>query len=253
MNNKTKLVAFHGEDSIKAKYLKRLEEHRLADQIVKGQYWEEGKGCAVGCTLHSSNHAAYETELGIPQVLARLEDSIFEGLPNAEALEWPGKFLSAIQPGADLSLVWPRFAHWLLVDPKDGVIRFASGEGIEAIKNVAILFDRLINGEKVSQSEWLNAASSAGWSAARSAARAAMAAWSARSSAANAAWSAARSAARAAMAAENAAMAAANAAWSAEGAAERAAWSAANAADSAEGAAESLQAKKLIELLEEAK
>jgi hypothetical protein len=52
------MKTFHGRLSIKKKYVARVRGHRLADQIVKGKYWENGKGCAVGCTVHSASHAA---------------------------------------------------------------------------------------------------------------------------------------------------------------------------------------------------
>jgi hypothetical protein len=48
---------------------------------------------------------AYERELGIPKVLAHLEDEVFEGLPATIANDWPELFLSAVRPGADLSNV----------------------------------------------------------------------------------------------------------------------------------------------------
>jgi hypothetical protein len=48
---------------------------------------------------------AYETELGIPVMLARLEDWIFEGLPVERAKLWPKQFLTTIKSGSDLSLV----------------------------------------------------------------------------------------------------------------------------------------------------
>jgi hypothetical protein len=96
------MEAYHGDEAIKAKYVSRVKAHAEADEIVKGQYWQEGKGCAVGCTIHSGNHAAYETELGMPRWMAKLEDTIFEGLPNARAMKWPLEFLEAIKPGVDL-------------------------------------------------------------------------------------------------------------------------------------------------------
>lgn len=89
------MKAFHNDPKIKAKYLKRVRAHAKADEIVKGRYWEDGKGCAVGCTIHSSNHSAYETELGIPRILARLEDTLFENLPNVLAKTWPYKDISS--------------------------------------------------------------------------------------------------------------------------------------------------------------
>ena len=90
------LLAYHSNPAIRKEYLQRVIDHRAADQISKGRYWEDGKGCAVGCTIHSGNHASYEKELGIPSELAYLEDFIFEDLPNARAMMWPEQFLAAI-------------------------------------------------------------------------------------------------------------------------------------------------------------
>ena len=109
---KKKMVAFHGDPKIKQKYLDRVAAHRKADELVQGKTWRDGKGCAVGCTLHAYKHKLYESELGIPEILARLEDRIFEGLQPSEAQEWPQRFLAAPKPGADLSLVGWKFLYW---------------------------------------------------------------------------------------------------------------------------------------------
>jgi hypothetical protein len=108
------MLSYHSDPAIKARYLARVEGHAAADEIIKGQYWETGKGCAVGCTVHGASHADFERELGIPQMLAWLEDVIFEGLPNRAAKTWPERFLSSIEPGADLSPVGWQLLHWLL-------------------------------------------------------------------------------------------------------------------------------------------
>jgi len=110
----TTLLAFHGDPEIKTRYLHRVELHAAADEIIHGTYWERGKGCAVGCTVHSSLHANYETDLGIPRMLAKLEDRLFEGMTNGSAKTFPARFLNAITPGADLSRVGWQFLHWLL-------------------------------------------------------------------------------------------------------------------------------------------
>jgi hypothetical protein len=184
----TTMLAYHGNEAEKVSILAQLRAHHDADEIIKGHYWEGGKGCAVGCTIHSGNHAEYETRFGIPQALARLEDTIFENLPNGTAKEWPLRFMGAIKPGADLSRVSWQFLHWLLTDE-------AVNPGInhplvrDAIKQCADVLIPLTKGQKTDESAE---------SAARSAER----------SAASAAWSAARSA-------ESAASAAASAAWSA--------------------------------------
>src|ERR1700738_2285590 len=112
------MIAYHGKWTEKNDILIQLHKHKAADEIIKGVYWEDGKGCAVGCTLHSGDHAEYEPRFRIPQALARLEDQIFEKLPNEKAKEWPVAFMDAITPGADLSRVHWKFLHWILTDDK---------------------------------------------------------------------------------------------------------------------------------------
>lgn len=184
------MQAYHGDPQIKADILAQLAAHREADELVKGQYWEDGKGCAVGCTLHSGDHAEYEPRFGIPQMLAWLEDRIFEGLPNVEAQAWPEKFMAAIEPGADLSRVGWQFLHWLLTDEtvNPGI---ADPSVKDAVKQCADVVLPLAEGDPADES--------AAWSAARAAESAAWsAAESATWSAAGAAWRAAESAAESA-------------------------------------------------------
>jgi hypothetical protein len=116
--------AFHNDPAIKALYLARVRAHRAADEIVHGYYWENGHGCGVGCTIHGSSHAAYEADLGIPRILARLEDSIFEALDSPDDTMWPEQFLDAIPVGAILSMVWPHFALALLSDNQYGILQY---------------------------------------------------------------------------------------------------------------------------------
>ena len=109
------MEAYHGKEEIKQKYLDRVLAHREADEIIKGQYWENGKGCAVGCTIHDSSHASYETELGLPEWLALLEDKLFEDMPNEDAKLFPEKFLLAIPIGAkNFDLVKWKFLRFVL-------------------------------------------------------------------------------------------------------------------------------------------
>jgi hypothetical protein len=116
----TKLIAFHGDAQIKAKYLARVRAHQAADELVHGTYWQGGKGCAVGCTIHGNNHDDYEKQLGIPVALAFLEDRMFETFTNGKAKDWPEQFLTVIPVGADLSGVIPQFMSWLMLDETHG-------------------------------------------------------------------------------------------------------------------------------------
>jgi hypothetical protein len=200
------VLAYLGKQSVKDTFLSRVRQHREADEIVQGYgYWQDGKGCAVGCTIHidgdGNPHEQYETQLGIPSQIARLEDAIFEGLPTDLAKLWPERFLTAIKPGADISRVWHQFASWLLSDSQ---LLTITDENREAISAVVRLHAHAAAGEQPSEAAW-SAASEAAWSAASAAAS---------DAASEAAWSAARAAAYAA-ARDAASEAASEAAWSA--------------------------------------
>ena len=172
------MIAYLGNPQIKTDIIAQLEAHRRADQIVKGQYWQNGKGCAVGCTIHSGQHSEYEPRFGIPSLLAGLEDCIFEGLPNDRAMDWPVRFMSAVPVGADLEMVWPRFALWML----DG-LEVKEKDVIDAIAGVRSLYVEWLEAKIIpSPSRW-DAAARAAWAAggawAARAARGAGAAWAA--------------------------------------------------------------------------
>lgn len=160
------MLAFHGSQELKDFVLNQLAIHREADKLVKGQYWENGKGCAVGCTLQAislrngkeiehGDHQNYESELGIPRIIAKLEDRFFEALPNGESQNWPEKFTNAIVPGADLTMVWPKFAYWLLTEE---VPPHTKNEKVKvALAEVAALYKEWIDGTKPITERWLNA------------------------------------------------------------------------------------------------
>ncbi len=236
------MEAYHSNPELKAQFVALITAHEAADEIVQGTYWNDGRGCAVGCSIDSlnritgtrhshDNHAAYESLIGVPRILARLEDGIFEGLPLDVAKTWPRRFAEAIRPGADLSGVWTCFAVWLLTDAEHGVIRFAKNKRQRtAIQAVAELYSRQIAGETISKNAWQSAAD-----------------------AADAAYADAAYDAYAAYAAADAAYAA-YAAYDAYAAACAAAYAAAaaDAADAAKQQARIVQADKLIALLEAA-
>src|ERR1044072_6143915 len=101
----TTLKAFHNDVAIKTKYLKRVRAHQKAEELIRGVGWECGKGCAVGCTLEEYNHAKYETDLGIPEWLAHVEDTLFEGMSVEKSKTWPEEFLKAAPVGAKLDKI----------------------------------------------------------------------------------------------------------------------------------------------------
>ena len=150
----SELRAYHNSRELKDHYIARVSAHRAADELIQGTGWKGGKGCAVGCVLDAYDHARYPIELGIPEVLAHLEDRIFEGLAPSDAMPWPEAFLGAIRPGADLSLVWPRFAVWLLT------VELSKWRA-PTIDAVVALYERRIAGDEPTVAEWKAAAAAA--------------------------------------------------------------------------------------------
>jgi hypothetical protein len=219
----TPLRTFPDPQKPKAFYIKRVRQHRAADELIRGTGWNGHRGCAIGCTLECYEPRLYPALLGIPTVIAHLEDWLFENLPEGH-LDWPEQFLDAIPENADLSGVFSAWCVRLLDRCLDRV-----GDGEEPWRNQvrkAIQDVRNLHATNTTKHapELVTAA-----------------AWAAAAAEAEAAGEAGAAAARAAEA-EAAAEAAAWAAWAAA--------RAAGAAGAATRAAEvQQQAKDLLELL----
>ena len=164
------MIAYHDDKKVKDKYVKRFRAHMKADEVVQGVSWESNgttRGCAVGCTLNKYSHKAFETELGIPEDVARLLDTLFEGLPAKDAPKFALDFLLAVKPGSDLTRIRFKFCAFLM---REALVRV---EGLtlaaELKKQVldAVRGSLKLNEEEVPLE---SAAWSAAWSAARSAA-----------------------------------------------------------------------------------
>lgn len=95
MKNK-QISAWNGLQETKNYYLKRMLAHVKADEIAQGVWWEDGKGCAIGCLLHDDNPSYIETELGIPTWVGYLVEKLFEGLENNDAKSFPIEFIKAV-------------------------------------------------------------------------------------------------------------------------------------------------------------
>jgi hypothetical protein len=253
------MLSFHGKQEIKDKYLNRVIKHRELDNIIQGIGWENGKGCAVGCTLENYNHSRYPMELGLPEWLARLEDKIFEELPKEKAMLWPERFLDAIPVGVCVEKV----KHIISIKRMERLLeiqnKLLEKHNEQYIVDTINSIKLVINCHKLELNEqycdW------SAWAAAESAAESARSlSWSARS--ARSAWAAARSSAEladSAWAAAESAESAADSSWAAAQSSARsarsaadslaAAWAAQSAADSSWAAAWEVEANTLIECL----
>jgi hypothetical protein len=108
------MLSYHNDISIKEKYVKRMQDHIAADELIRGVGFESGRGCAVGCTLNNYAHSQYPVELGIPEWLARLEDRLFENMSKKKSKTFPLLFLEAIKPGVDLEKIKAPFLIFIL-------------------------------------------------------------------------------------------------------------------------------------------
>ena len=194
----------------------QVTAHVAADSIAQRIYWDEDskRGCFIGCLAHSGDPRINEQTYGLPVMVQRIAESIFESLPEDEAKAFFAALPDAVGcDGKDLSKVgWQFLAAELRALP-------------EQPDEIQVVIDSVIAGMDL-------LASGQEWAAADAAVRAARAAWAAARAAdaaadadARAAWAAVRTApaawaaARAADAADAAAWAADAAAWAADAAA----------------------------------
>ena len=163
--------------------------HVAADSIVQGIYWdtENNKGCFIGCLAKNDDPVTNEETYGLPIMVQRIAENIFEELPADQAKAFFAALPDAVScDGKDLSKVgWQFLAAELRSLPEQH-------EEVQAVINSVITgMDLLASGQV--------------WSAA---ARAAAAAARAAAWAAGAAAAAARAGAAAAARADAAANAA---------------------------------------------
>jgi hypothetical protein len=158
----------------------QVAAHVAADSIAQGIYWDEGnkRGCFIGCLAHSDDPEINEQTYGLPVMVQRIAESIFEALPAYEAEAFFAALPDAVGcDGKDLSKVgWQFLAAELRALP-------AQPAEIQVVIDPVIAgMDLLASGQ-----EWADAAA-----ADAAAANAARAAWDAVAWAADAAADAAR-------------------------------------------------------------
>lgn len=158
--------------TLAAAVMAELEWHRQQDNFIQGIYWTKGKGCAVSCLLKGDNHAEFPSAFGITEMLARLDDKLFEGLPLEDSKQWPIDFMGAcmkvgITRDERLKKLQPvgwQFLYWLLTDELPKAV-IGTGEIYDnvrkAIAQCADVLLPLIRGEEVDKAAALAAAANA--------------------------------------------------------------------------------------------
>ena len=164
--------AYKNDPKLKEMLVKEAIEHRAMDRLHQQygygsmQSGENFKGCDMGCTVFSLNrkfglkietndHGGVASFLDVPVGLVLLFDRLFEQLPKDLAMTWQERHWLAIDPGSDQTHTVGKFLHWLLVDPNDGVIKFAKNDNVrKAIQAVADLFEKKMAGKLVTPEQW---------------------------------------------------------------------------------------------------
>lgn len=91
-----------------AKLRQEVAAHIAADTIVQGIYWDEynKRGCFIGCLAKSDDPTINEATYGLPVMLQRIAENIFETLPANEAKAFFSALPGAVAcDGKDLSRV----------------------------------------------------------------------------------------------------------------------------------------------------
>ena len=91
-----------------------VASHIQADALVRGSYWKPsknavgGQGCFISCLTHSSDPTPAFERFGLPVVVLRIAENIYEDLPDDEATAFFAALPDAVgRDGKDLSRV-----HW---------------------------------------------------------------------------------------------------------------------------------------------
>ena len=117
---RSKHLSFLDNTYMKEHYINQVKEVISRGMLNQGVYWLNGQQ-KEGISLTPSLHSKYESALGIPEMIAKIEDKIFIGLPSPEYKDFPLQFISAIPVGVDLTITWKRIMIWLLDDDVWGV------------------------------------------------------------------------------------------------------------------------------------
>ncbi len=164
----------------KAKLVKLADAHQKADEYRSGHYeWKGGGACSIGCTIRDAvklkilpketscgSHGGWGNASGIGIIMARLQDSIFEGLSrtDSDAAAFTPKVIRAIQCGKDYSMAWPKIAVYILREELPKTTK--NERSLKAINGVAELYEEwLKTGVKPSKERFADAADAAAYAA----------------------------------------------------------------------------------------
>lgn len=89
---------------------KEIGRHVEEDRVVQVVYWTGESGCFIGCLSHGEDTLVIEQTYGLPVMVQRIAESIFEGLPAKESVAFFAALPEVVAcDGKDLSRVGWQF------------------------------------------------------------------------------------------------------------------------------------------------
>jgi hypothetical protein len=124
MPTKPKPLAWHGNPQLRETTVRRMRQHRDADELIQEAYritdantLSGFRGCFIGCLLPNDHrpepdqsstwrwHIPASEMYGIPVNVLEAVEAIFEGIDESDAPQFAVDVVEAIAVGADLSKV----------------------------------------------------------------------------------------------------------------------------------------------------
>ena len=140
------------------KLRKEVATHVAADTIAQGAYWDSinNSGCFIGCLAKSNDPAINEVTYGLPVMVQRIAEKIFEALPAADAKAFFAALPDAVNcDGKDLTKV-----GWQFLAAEVRSLPNCADQVQAVIEPVITGMDLLASGQ-----EWAADAKAANWAA----------------------------------------------------------------------------------------
>lgn len=109
------MLTFKNDPAVAESVRRQMQAHYDADEIIRGTYWQEGKGCFIGCLTHDNSltNAELASDLiGWPTTLVCMAETIFEELSNSNAKDFARDLMLATPVGKDARLIPLKLVHW---------------------------------------------------------------------------------------------------------------------------------------------
>lgn len=106
------MKAFNGDKNVKEQVLQQIEQAIRSQKINRRTSLIDALGL-IDRSAFSMVFSEVADKLQIPVVLLHMQDAIFDGLSAGRAQNWYRELLSAIEPGADLTVATWKFAVWM--------------------------------------------------------------------------------------------------------------------------------------------